>query len=112
MKKLLEFKFVFYSSLASLALVLVPSLVAVLILRKTNQPLIIHYSYLNGIDKVGNIFMVVWLAVLSLAIVIINSFIANYIECKDKFLGKLISAGTLFLSVLIFIFFFTIISIN
>ncbi|MCL5733468.1 MAG: hypothetical protein M1334_02275 [Patescibacteria group bacterium] len=112
MKKLTKWKFVFYFSLTSLVLVLISSSSAILILRKINQPLIIHYSYLNGIDKVGGIFMVFQIAVLVLVMVLINSFIAYYVESKDKFLGKLISSGTLFLSFLIFIFFFIIISIN
>ncbi len=111
-KKIIRDKFIFYFSVLSLALVLTSFLSAILILGKINQVLIIHFSHLIGIDKVGSLSAIYWLGISGLFLVILNSFISYYLESKDDFLGKFLAAANLLMAVLIFIFFFAIISIN
>jgi hypothetical protein len=111
-KTIINNKFVFYFSVLSLTSVLVSFSSAIFALNKVNQVLIIHFSHLIGIDKVGSVSAIYWLGVLSLFLVLINSFLSYYLESKDRFLGKFLAATNLFMAVLIFIFFFAIISIN
>ncbi len=112
MKKLIQNKLIFYFSASSLFLVLISFLSAVFILGRVNQVLIIHFSHLAGIDKVGGMSAVYWLGASSFLLVLVNTFLSYYLESKDDFLGKFLASANLFVAVLIFIFFFAIISIN
>lgn len=81
-------------------------------LRKIADPLIIHYSPEVGIDQVGYAGDLAKVGVFGIVIVAMNFIISVELEQKDKFLGRLTSAVTAFLGILIFIYFAAIISVN
>jgi len=82
------------------------------VLRKSGQPLILHFNNLAGINQVGSLRDLVPIGVFSLALVIISFFIGLDLEEKDWFLGKLLAGATFTMSALIFIGFAAIISVN
>lgn len=81
-------------------------------LRRVEQPIILHFSSLSGIDLVGRAEELVAPAVLGMTVVGINFVLAMTLEERDWFLGKLLAGTTLAFAVLIFIGFAAIISVN
>ena len=112
LRKLLRFRVTSALFLVSLILVLGSSLWAYGALRKIHGPIIVHFSSLGGIDQIGEIWDLLRIGVLGLVVISINFFIAFELEERDWFLGKLTAAVTVFLSLLIFIGFAAIISVN
>lgn len=82
------------------------------VLRNTTQPLIIHFNSEQGITRIGNFADLTAIGILGIVIVIVNCPLAFNLEERDRFLGKLVTAATLFLSILIFIGFAAIINVN
>ena len=85
---------------------------AFLELGKIKDPLIIHYSQEIGIDQVGYAGDLAKVGVFGLVILLINFIISGELEQKDRFLSRLTSAVTVFIGILIFIYFAAIISVN
>lgn len=83
-----------------------------LALRGLDHPLIIHYASGRGIDATGSVGNLAQIGVLGIVIVLVNFALALELETRDRFLGKLVAAGALFFSILIFIAFAAIISVN
>ncbi len=81
-------------------------------LRGISQPLIIHFTNYGGINQTGSLRDLANIGVLGSIIVFINFYIALRLEERDRFLGKFLAAGTLFISILIFIGFAAIIGVN
>ena len=75
-------------------------------------PLILHFSDLAGITQIGGAgnFLAVGLA--GIAATAINFVLAVELELRTGFLGKLLAAATLFLALLLFLGFASIISVN
>ncbi len=85
---------------------------AYIAMRKINQPLILHFNNYVGITQIGDLADLTYPGILGLVVIFINFLIAFNLEERDWFLGKLMAAATLFFSILIFIGFAAIISVN
>jgi hypothetical protein len=83
-----------------------------LYLRQVNQTLILHFNNVSGISLVGGVGDLAGFGVLALVVVGVNFILALALEERDWFLGKLLAAATLAFSILIFIGFAAIISVN
>ncbi|MBI3589693.1 MAG: hypothetical protein HY093_04780 [Candidatus Liptonbacteria bacterium] len=111
-RKIFSSKFNNLSFVVSLVFVLGGWLWAYLALRTISLPLIIHFSNISGINQVGYAWDLAKVGLFGILVVMVNFLIAYELELRDKFLAKLASAFTLFLSILIFIYFAAIISVN
>jgi len=80
--------------------------------RNINQPLILHFNNYAGITRIGDLADLTYPGILGLVVIFINFLIAFNLEERDWFLGKLMAAATLSFSILIFIGFAAIISVN
>jgi hypothetical protein len=85
---------------------------AYIILRKINQPIILHFNNFLGITRIGNLTDLAETGIFGLLMAVINFLLAFNLEERDWFLGKLMAAATLFFGILIFIGFAAIISVN
>jgi len=112
LKDLFKFKVNTFSFVVSLALVIGGWLWAYFTLREIELPLVIHFSNITGINQVGYSWDLAKVGIFGILVVVINFLISVELEKRDKFLGKLTSAFTLFLSILIFVYFMAIISVN
>lgn len=100
------------SFLAGLLLVVGGFLWAFLRLRGLSQPFIIHWNAARGINQIGGPADLVIMGAFGVMVVIANFFIALELDVRDRFLGKLISAATLFFAFLLFLTFRAIIAVN
>src|SRR3989344_8313952 len=80
-------------------------------LRGISQPLIIHFTSVSGINQIGGLRDLANIGLLGGVIILVNFYIALRIEERDRFLGKFLAAGTVFISILIFIGFAAIIGV-
>ena len=112
LKKLLKFKIPNLAGLLSLIFVLGGWVWAFLALRNISQPLILHFSGQTGIDQTGFEGDLARVGIFGLVVVAINFLIAVELEARDRFLARVTSGVTLFLGLLIFIYFVAIISVN
>lgn len=96
----------------SLILVLGGWLWAFFALRKVSQPLILHFSEQVGINQVGYAGDLAKVGVFGLVVLIVNFLISSELEERERFLGRLTSLVTVFLAILIFIYFTAIIGVN
>ena len=97
---------------ASAALVLGGWFWAFFALKNIDQPLIIHFTNQLGITGIGGLGDIAQLGILGLVIVLVDGLLAFPLDARNIFLGKLLAAGTLLASALIFIAFWAIISVN
>lgn len=81
-------------------------------LKHISQPLILHFIPGGGITWVGNVRELAAIGATALVAVSINSILAFALEDRDWFWGKLLAAATLAISILLFIGFAAIISVN
>ncbi|MBI2623349.1 MAG: hypothetical protein HYW65_02125 [Candidatus Liptonbacteria bacterium] len=81
-------------------------------LRGIAQPLIIHFTERSGITEVGALSSVLLYGVFGLVVCIVNTAIAVPLLTRIRFLGHLLAGATFLVSVLIFIWFAAIISVN
>jgi len=81
-------------------------------LGKTSGLLILHFNNAVGINQIGGFRELVGAGVTGIVLVAVNFAIALELERRDWFLGKLLAAATLLLSVFLFIGFAAIISVN
>ena len=98
--------------LLSFVLVLGGTIWSYFALRGIAQPLILHFNNLAGINQVGGVADLLQFGGTGIVFVLVNFFIALELEERDVFAGKLLAAAALFVSVLIFIGFAAIISVN
>lgn len=81
-------------------------------LRSAGGSLIVHYNDFQGINRVGGVGDIIEIGILGLVIIVLNFLLSLELERRDSVLGKIVAASSLFLSVLIFIGFAAIISVN
>ncbi len=81
-------------------------------LRGTDQPLILHFNNLAGIDQVGGLGELIPVGLFGLILTALGSILALELEEKDWFLGKFTAAAVFGFAALIFIGFAAIISVN
>ncbi len=100
------------ASFVSLLLVAGGWLWCYLVFRKTDQPLILHFNNLVGIDQVGGLGDLVPVGLFALVLTGLGSLLALELEEKDWFLGKFTAVAVFGFAALIFIGFAAIISVN
>jgi hypothetical protein len=113
-KKILSHKFVALLSLVSCLLSLGGFIWAYFALRNaaSTAPLILHFNDIRGITQVGGLGLVVFVGVFGIVVAIANTFIVFAFDERDVVFGKLIAVVTLVFSVLLFVGFASIISVN
>ncbi len=111
-KKILKFRTTSLIFLTSLLFVLGATLWAYFTLRNLAGLIILHFNNFSGITQIGDVSNLVLAGIGAMAVVIINFFIALELEERDKFLGQLAAAATILFSLLTFIGFAAIISVN
>lgn len=111
-KEFKQDKILFYPFLASIGLILIALIRAVIGLVKVNNLLILHFDSYKGIDFLGNKSDVFSIIGLAFVIIIINFILAKKIYYKERFLAYLLSIASPIFSLLILIGVFVIISVN
>lgn len=112
LRKIIKFRVVGLVFLLSLIFISGGMLWAYLALNAVSGPLIIHFNNLVGINQIGNLGDLFWLGATGIVAVVLNFIVAMELESRDYFWGKLLAAATLLFSLLIFIGFAAIISVN
>lgn len=112
LKKFFRYKWNNISLGISLALVFGGWLWAYLKLRMIEVPVVILYDSIQGVKMAGEVGEFLKVLVFGLLVVIINFFIAAELEERSRFWARVCSIFTVFLSVLIFIYFAAIVSVN
>ncbi|OGY99463.1 MAG: hypothetical protein A2945_01235 [Candidatus Liptonbacteria bacterium RIFCSPLOWO2_01_FULL_52_25] len=110
-KRFAKFRFLGVTFLASFLLIVGGCLWAYLKLKGATSPLILHFND-AGINQIGSFKELLWIGITGMVAVVVNFFVALEFEARDRFLGKMLAAGTLLLGVLLFIGFAAIISVN
>jgi hypothetical protein len=81
-------------------------------LRDIEQPLIVHFTAAEGITEVGTIRTILLGGVFGLTMCAVNTAITLSLLARERFLGYLLAVATLLVSILLFIRFAAIISVN
>jgi uncharacterized membrane protein len=113
-KKIIKYKAVSAACLGAIAIALGGFLWVYFRLRNTagGGLLVLHFNDMNGITDVGNLWGIVSMGILGVAIAVVNFFIAMELEERDRFLGKVVAVASVFFAVLLFIAFAAILGIN
>ncbi len=111
-KKFFSYRTILIIFLLSAVFVLGGSLWAYFSLRNVGQPLVLHFNDLAGITQIGNPIAFLAVGFVAILVLIIDFIIVIELEQRDVFLGKLLAVGALFLSILLFIGYAAIISVN
>lgn len=85
---------------------------AFLKLREVETPVVILYSNIKGVTRAGEVGEFLKVLVFGLLVILVNFFISAELEERSRFWARLSSFFTVILSVLIFIYFAAIISVN
>ena len=75
-------------------------------------PLVLHFNNMNGITDVGNLWGIVSMGILGMVVTVVNFFIAIELEERDRFLGNIVAASSIFFAVLLFIALVAILGMN
>src|SRR3989338_7663406 len=97
-KKIVKFRFMGITFLVSFLLVAGGCLWAYLKLKEITSPLILHFND-AGINQIGSFKELLWIGITGMVAVVVNFFVALEFEARDRFLGKMLAAGTLLLGV-------------
>lgn len=98
--------------LTSFGLVSAATIWAYVATKGVGGPIVVHFNNVSGINQIGTFIDLLLVGITAAIAVIVNFFLALELEKRDWFLGKIVAAVTLFLSILIFIAFAAIISVN
>jgi hypothetical protein len=112
MSVILKYKFIFGLSLASLLFTLGGFVWALIALRGAGSSIVLHFNDIAGITSIGGFGLVEFMGIFGILVVFVNGAIAFEFDRRDPFLGKLIAALTLLLSILLFIGFASIMRVN
>jgi hypothetical protein len=80
--------------------------------RGIKEPLILRFTATQGITEVGTFATVLMLGVFWVLVCVVNAAIAAPLLERDKFLGRFLIGANIAVSILIFIWFAAIISVN
>ncbi|MEK9180596.1 MAG: hypothetical protein AAB897_04260 [Patescibacteria group bacterium] len=111
-KIVLQYKIISTLFVLSFILVLGGALWAYFILSGSAAPLILHFNGLIGITQIGGAGRLLGVGIVGAIGVALNFVLAIELERREKIMGKLLAAGTLFLAFLLFLGFASIISVN
>ena len=81
-------------------------------LRVIEMPVVILYNEVEGVTRAGEVGEFLKVLVFGLLVLVINFFISAELEERSQFWARLSSIFTVFLAVLIFIYFAAIVSVN
>ncbi len=81
-------------------------------LRGTYQPLVIHFTERSGITEVGTLRYILLQGVFWILLLVVNTAVAILLLDRDRSLGMFLMGSTLFISILIFVWFAAIIHVN
>jgi hypothetical protein len=98
--------------LVSLAFLVAGFLWAYFALRGIPQPLILHFNEAQGITWRGSMLHLAAIAAGAALALLMNLLVAFELEKKDWFWGKLVAGATLFMSFLLFWYFWVMVSVN
>jgi hypothetical protein len=113
-KKILTHKFISALSLVSCLLSLSGIAWAWVALGNVADatPLVLHFNDMHGITHVGGFAMLAFMGIFGVVIAVANGFVAVALDERDAVLGKMVAVLTLVFSILLFIGFASIISVN
>ena len=111
-KKFFRYKWNNLSLALGVALVFGGWLWAYLKLRVIEVPVVILYNSVEGVTRAGEVGEFLKVLMFGLLVILVNFFIAAELEERSRFWARLSSIFTVILSVLIFIYFAAIISVN
>lgn len=111
-ERLIRQKIVGISFLAGFLLIAGGFLWSFLSLRGLAEPFIIHWNAARGINQIGGLMDLIIMGAFGELVIIANFFIALELDVRDRFLGKLVAAATLFFAFLLFLTFRAIIAVN
>lgn len=111
LKEFIRRKFLTLTFIASFSLIIAGFLWALFALRNIEQPLIVHFTAFT-ITETGTLLDLFVIDLLAAMAAGVNFFLAFELEKREKLLGRLAATVTLFISLLIFIGFKVIISVN
>jgi hypothetical protein len=112
MQRIRKFRFISSIFLTSLIFIFGGMVWAYFALRGVKTPLVLHFNNLAGINQIGSSADLLRFGGTAIVFIILDLFLALELETRDIFLGKLLAAAALFFSILIFIGFAAIISVN
>ena len=112
LKKILEHKIVSSVFLLGFLLIVGGWVKAYFALKSISQPLIVHFNNAVGINQIGGLGDLSAVAVFGLVSLAFDFLLSIELDQRDPFLGTITAAAGLFLSILIFIGFSAIISVN
>lgn len=112
LRHLITHRLPFTVGLIGLALVAGGWLWAYAALEGIREPLILRFVGGEGITQTGTLSDISGMGLFGIFSVFVNSVLVFELDRRDEFLGKLIAAFTIVLSVLLFIGFAAIISVN
>ncbi len=96
----------------SLLILFITALIFYLKIGSATTPLIIHFDIYKGIDFLGNKTKVFGILLLTLIILLINFFLADFLYNRERFLSYIFTFVSLGLAILILITINVIISVN
>lgn len=111
-KKFVRHKTISVIFILSAVFILGGSLWAYFSLRNVGQPLVLHFNDLAGITQIGSPAAFLAVGFIALLAILFDFILAVELESRDRFLSRLLAVGALFLSVLLFIGYAAIISVN
>ena len=111
-RKIVRFRATSILFLFSFILILGGTLWTYFSLKGASGPFILRFSDIAGITQIGGLKSLLAAGVVGAVAVVINFVVALELELRDRVLGKLVAAGTIFLAILIFLGFAAIIAVN
>ena len=113
-KEAVRHKFVVVLSFVSFLLSLGGFLWAIVVLRGASRvtPLILHFNDVQGITQTGGMDLLIFMGIVGAIITATNGLLALAFDERDAAIGKFIAILNLVFSILLFIAFASIISVN
>jgi hypothetical protein len=111
-KEISERKFIIAAFAISFLLVAASWVWAFVYMRGIKQPLVVHFDSFTGINQIGSLATLTGMSITALVALAVDLLLAWEMEKRDSFLGKFLAGFALFFSLLIFLGFSAIISVN
>ncbi len=112
LERIMRFRFASAAFALSGLLLIGGWLWAIFVFAGRSQAVVVQWNSIQGIISIGDISHIAFMAISGLVMVGVNFALALILEERDWFWGKFVAAATLSISILIFIGFAAIISVN
>ena len=96
----------------SVLLLVIAGIIFYLGVGSITTPLVVHFDPYKGIDFLGGRMQVFGIIVAALVIILINLFLADFLDSRERFLSYIFGFASLELTILILIVISVIISLN